>query len=467
MTIQQLGSASHDDVRPSGFRGLAGISRCDITPPVGIRNRNWGPATVDTADGVHRPFTLTALALRSNGDSEAVVLLAADATFWVADHADLRDAVLDALGIGEAQLLLNLSHTHAGAVLCASDRHLDGGELIPGYLETFREAAITAGRTALGSLSPATIEWGTGHCDVASNRDLDLDGRALVGFNPSRHADDTLLVGRLCGGDGAIMATIVNYACHPTTLAWQNRQLSPDYVGALREIVETATEAPCLFLQGASGELAPREQYTGDLSLADRHGTAIGHAALATLATMPSPATALRLVGVVESGAPLAMWHTIPADLSSQLTASITEIMLPLRALPTLSELETEWADIDPLSRDERLRRARHQRDGYIDLDNSPATVAHKIWTVQIGDAVIVAHPGEAYSAFQSELRRRFPERAIIVANLTNGPGFVYLPDAQAYRRNAYQAWQTPLAEGALEMLTEAAAAAIASATLR
>jgi len=346
-----------------------------------------------------------------------VVLLAADATFWrrVADHADLRDAVLD----------------------------------------------------ALGSLSPATIEWGTGHCDVASNRDLDLDGRALVGFNPSRHADDTLLVGRLCGGDGAIMATIVNYACHPTTLAWQNRQLSPDYVGALREIVETATEAPCLFLQGASGELAPREQYTGDLSLADRHGTAIGHAALATLATMPSPATALRLVGVVESGAPLAMWHTIPADLSSQLTASITEIMLPLRALPTLSELETEWADIDPLSRDERLRRARHQRDGYIDLDNSPATVAHKIWTVQIGDAVIVAHPGEAYSAFQSELRRRFPERAIIVANLTNGPGFVYLPDAQAYRRNAYQAWQTPLAEGALEMLTEAAAAAIASATLR
>jgi len=103
----------------------------------------------------------------------------------------------------------------------------------------------------------------------------------------------------------------------------------------------------------------------------------------------------------------------------------------------------------------------------FCDLDNSPATVAHKIWTVQIGDAVIVAHPGEAYSAFQSELRRRFPERAIIVANLTNGPGFVYLPDAQAYRRNAYQAWQTPLAEGALEMLTEAAAAAIASATLR
>jgi hypothetical protein len=46
--------------------------------------------------------------------------------------------------------------------------------------------------------------------------------------------------------------------------------------------------------------------------------------------------------------------------------------------------------------------------------------------------------------------------------NLTNGPGFVYLPTRDAYDRGAYQAWQTPLAPGALELLVEHAADAIA-----
>ncbi|MDG8305843.1 hypothetical protein OK881_10655, partial [Streptococcus pneumoniae] len=86
------------------------------------------------------------------------------------------------------------------------------------------------------------------------------------------------------------------------------------YVGAMREIVEAATGAPCLFVQGASGELAPREQYTGDVAVADRHGRALGHAVLAALDGLPVPGEELTLNGVVESGAPLAIWTGTPAD---------------------------------------------------------------------------------------------------------------------------------------------------------
>jgi hypothetical protein len=448
----------------SGFRGLAGVARRDITPPLGIRNRNWGPATSDVATGVHRPFTLTALALRA-GDGPPVVLMAADATWWrrVDDHAMVRDGVLEALGLGEEQLLLSLSHTHAGAVLCAMDSDLAGGELIPGYLETFRDAAIEAGREALAGLDDAVVDWSSGQCDIAANRELDLAGRAVVGFNPLVGADDTVLVGRVSRPDGTTVATVVNYACHPTTLAWQNHHLSPDYVGALRETVETGAGGMCLFLQGASGDLAPREQYTGDALVADRHGAAIGHAALAALSSMSPPATRLELSGVVESGAPLAVWKPAPVEPSEVLAVSLTEVRLPLRALATLAELEAEWAGIDPRSREERLRRARHLRDGYLDLEHEPDSVVHRIWTLRIGDAVVVAHPGEAYSSFQVDLRHQFPERSIVVVNLTNGPGFVYVPDAQAYQRDAYQAWQTPLAEGALETLTQAAGDAVAA----
>ncbi len=111
-----------------------------------------------------------------------------------------------------------------------------------------------------------------GRCSLATNRDLhDPEKERIVsGFNPSIEADSALLVGRVTDGTGKIIATIVNYACHPTTLAWDNTLISPDFVGAMRETIEANTGgAPVIFLQGASGELAPRYQYVGDVKVAD------------------------------------------------------------------------------------------------------------------------------------------------------------------------------------------------------
>ncbi|GGM36814.1 hypothetical protein [Microbacterium saperdae] len=451
-------TAIGDRIRIPRTRARIGIARRDITPPLGIRAKNWGPADWERSEGAHRPFELTALALTSSDDRPRV-LLAVDGTWWrrVADEQGVRGAILAGLGLEPDQLMLSLSHTHAGAVLCAADAHLPGGELIPGYLEALAVAGIAAGREALDTARDGLIEWTSGRCTLAADRELDVDGRALVGYNPWGTADDTVTIGRI-SVDGVVRATLVNYACHPTTLAWQNREVSPDYVGAMREIVESATAAPCLFVQGASGELAPREQYTGDVGVADRHGRSLGHAVLAALDALPAPGDELTLEGVVESGAPLAIWAGRSVDGGEGAAVSLSSVELPLRDLPTMDELAEEWKDIDPRSREERLGRARNLRDGYIE----GPTVQHPVWVWRLGDAIIVGHPGEAYSLLQTTLRDRFPETPIVVMNLTNGPGFVYLPTRDAYDRGAYQAWQTPLAPGALELLVKHAAAAIA-----
>lgn len=458
--MNDTAAATHvgDRIRIPRTRARIGIARRDITPPVGIRAKNWGPADWERSEGAHRPFELTALALISS-DERPRVLLAVDGTWWrrVADEQGVRGAILAGLGLDPDQLMLSLSHTHAGAVLCAADTHLPGGELIPGYLEALVAAGIAAGREALDGAVPGLIEWTSGRCTLAADRELDVDGRALVGYNPAGTADDTVTIGRI-SVDGVVRATLVNYACHPTTLAWQNREVSPDYVGAMREIVESATGAPCLFVQGASGELAPREQYTGDVGVADRHGRSLGHAVLAALDALPTPGEELTLEGVVESGAPLAIWAGRAVVGGTDAAASLTSVELPLRDLPTIDELAEEWKHIDPRSREERLGRARNLRDGYID----GPTVHHPVWAWRLGDAIIVGHPGEAYSPLQTMLRARFPENPIVVMNLTNGPGFVYLPTRDAYDRGAYQAWQTPLAPGALELLVEHATAVVA-----
>ncbi|WP_096359357.1 hypothetical protein [Microbacterium sp. TPU 3598] len=114
-------------IRIPRTRARIGIARRDITPPVGIRAKNWGPADWERSEGAHRPFELTALAVIA-ADDRPRVLLAVDGTWWrrVADEQGVRGTILDALGLDPDQLMLSLSHTHAGAVLCAADAHLPG-----------------------------------------------------------------------------------------------------------------------------------------------------------------------------------------------------------------------------------------------------------------------------------------------------------------------------------------------------
>lgn len=441
-----------------GWSGLAGVARSDITAPVGIRMRNWGYGDADISTGVHSPLTLTALALAPDG-ADVSVIITADLGWWrtTEDEQQVRRAILAATGLADARLLLHLTHTHAGPSICREDVDLPGGEMVPEYLDTLAAAAARAAVAAIGDLAPADLVWASGTHGLAAVRDVSFDGQALLGFDPAQEPDQALIVGRLTRPDGTIRATVVNYACHPTTLGYANSQLSTDFVGPMRDVVESHTAAPCLFLQGASGELGPREQYSDDLGLADRHGASLGHAVIGVLLTMPAPGRALVLDEVIQSGAPLAIWSATPSGGDTTVTRAAREVSVVLKELPTIAELEREWATIDPRSRVERLRRATRLRRTYADMDEP----VHPLWVWRFGGAVFVAHPGEAYSALQSTLRRRFPGVAVIVMNLTNGPGWVYLPTEDAYRAHRYQAWQTIVAAGSLERLIDAAESAI------
>jgi hypothetical protein len=443
-----------------GFSGFIGVARRDITPDPGARARNWGPARHDLAEGVHRPLTLTALALADADGGVPLLLISTDLPFFRRgeDEWRVRGRILSDLGLGSERVLFHLVHTHSGPSLSTDEVDRPGGDKVASYLDTLAGAAVSAGRQAIEERHPAVIEWAVGSCSLATNRDLWEGGRSLVGYNPAVDADDSLLVGRVSDGSGTVVATVVNYACHPTTLAWQNRLLSPDYVGAAREVVEAATGgSPCLFLQGASGELAPREQYVGDTALADRHGRQLGYAVMSTLSGMLSPATCLVRAGTVESGAPLAMWQSSATAHPGSLSAAECTLELPMQKLPSLEALARRWAGIDPLSLEERLTRARSLRAAY----GNATQLSYPLWVWRIGNCFLVAHPGEAYSFLQRQLRHTYGPSRVIVANLCNGPGFFYLPTEDAFNTGSYSSWQTLVDRGALEALAAEASSAI------
>src|SRR5262249_38016630 len=265
---------------------------------------------------------------------------------------DLLRKVSQESDVPAEQIVVAFSHTHAAGLMDRSRAHLPGGELVAPYLESLGATLAALVRQARQGMERATIRYGVGRCPLAAHRDFwdEERGQYVCGLNPEGPTDDTVLVAHVTGGEGQTLATVVNYACHPTTLAWQNTLISPDFPGAMREVVEQATGAPCVFLQGASGDLGPREGFVGDPLVADRNGRQLGHAALAALEALPGPGTRFRYTGPVVSGATLGTWAHVPLDpeqrrQKGQWRRRRWTVALPYRQeLPTREKTESELA---------------------------------------------------------------------------------------------------------------------------
>lgn len=448
----------------SAFNGSVGLARTDITPPVGIFCRNWGAALHDTAQGVHRPLFLTALAIRPAADGQPLVLLDADLGWWasLSHERRFRGRVCAALGLPEERLLSCVTHTHSAPPLCEPEPHWQGGDLLAAFLHSLEQRMVETARAAIASLAPATVEWHRGRCGLAANRDLPdpcppAGPRLVCGFNPANAADDTLVVARITAAAGTPLATIANYACHPTTLAWDNDLVSPDFIGEMRSTIEGQGAGLGLFLQGASGELAPRHQYVGDPAVADGHGRELGHAVLATVHAMEPPGQQLVFDRVVESGAPLGAWRREPrpaTPMMNTLAAKRRTVDLPLKDWPSAAELSLQLAACTDRAIAERIRRTLRIREALGDGRTFPL----EIWGWRIGEALLMGTMTEAYSSIQSHVRAAFPGREVAWLNMVNG-WVGYLPPAPLYDVEVYQVWQTPFDRGSLELLEAAAIA--------
>lgn len=443
----------------SSLRSQIGTARVDVTPPVGIYARNWGAAATDVSDSNHRTLTLNAMTFSSEAGDPPLVLIDADLGYWTTleTFRCLQVEVLAALRIPSSHFLFAMTHTHASPHLSDPMPEWPGGDLLREWLSGLGRAVVEATTQALRDARPSLLEWHTGRCALAADRDLPDpkagSSRIVCGYNPAAAADDTLLVGRITDADGALRATIVNYACHPTTLAWQNQAVSPDFIGAMRETMEKANGgAPAFFLQGASGELAPKYQYVGDQAVADRHGRQLGYAALAALEDMEEPGTRLCFDGVVESGAPLAVWIPTPFNASTTYSAFESACELRIRDWPSAEELDRQYRACEDRALAERLRRKRNIRR----VLGDQATWGLPIYGWRLGDAIVIGSMVEAYSQFQRQLRRSFPDRHIICLNVVNG-SIGYLSPAERYDQDIYQVWQSPFERGCLDTYIEAA----------
>jgi hypothetical protein len=463
-----------------------GVARADITPPVGIYHRMWGAAVHDRATGIHRPLTATVAVFQarhpSPGPTEQVLIALDHCLLLSREMNVLLDRVSEGAGVPRERLLFAFSHTHAAGFMEPGRGALPGGELIEPYLATLAATVASLVRVARDTVQPAFIAHGAGRCGLAGQRDFrdEVSGQWVCGFNPAAPADDTLLVARVTSTTGTTLATFVNYACHPTTLAFENSLISPDFPGAMREVVESSTGAPCLFLQGASGDLGPREGFVGGTGLADRNGRQLGYAALAAFEALPPAGTTFKYTGPVVSGATLGIWRHVPAEDGIARRWQVwrwRQFSVPLEYRTGLKSSEELRRERVALVAEKVAAEAKGDAAGAIERHALIERVDRQILRLaslppgrdfplpvtlwQTGQSIWVAVEGEHYQWLQQTLRKRFPEVSLWVITLANGSRPTYLPTADVYDTGIYQESIALLARGSLEKLADAIARAI------
>ena len=442
------------------------LAHGDITPPADIYHRMWGAAKHDRATGIHQPLRATVtLFVPLEGDEQQFLIALDHCVMGRKETDNLLNAVSEGADIAREELIVTFSHTHAAGLMGLERSSLPGGSLIEPYLLSVSDCIIELVKEVRADLKSATIVYGTGKCSLAAHRDYWDEENQLwaCGYAPDTPVDETVIVANVNADDGTLLATLVNYACHPTTLGWDNTLISPDYPGAMREIIEKTTEAPCLFLQGASGELGPVEGYVGDIEVAERNGRQLAYAALSALEALPAPNTRFQYNGPVTSGATLGEWkHTsLPkADREANALWQLNRQIIPLSirpGTPTIREVEAQLEEWDLKDTSEARAMAERKRRLLHRLKQLPPGDNFELEAIvlRIGGGVWVILQGEFYSILQVTLRERFPKTPLIITTIASHWGASYLPPKEIYDKGIYQESIAITAAGSLETVID------------
>lgn len=448
----------------------AGVGRATITPPVGIAHAGWGAQVHERAEGIDEDFFVTALAFAA--DDVITLLIELDTGLLMTDEATpFREAVATAVGVDVEAVRLSYSHTHAGPLLHALNVNA-GSELVAPYWEAMRIGTVGAARAAVANLRPARIGATTTLSHIAVNRRFETpDGRVVVSPRAEGFTDPTVTVARIDAADGAPIAAIVGYACHPITLAFQNRLLSPDFPGPVRRTVEDLTGATCLFLQGAAGDQMPVEALTGDTTVHRRLGTMLGAAAAEAWLGVDTLERSWAFDHVVESGAPLGLSRATPhPSVDVPLRVISRRVELPLRdaadeaaTMAIRDEVHAELADhraagaADEVILDAMYRAKRAQmRVWFASMYGGSDVAEIELHGLRVGPLALIGFPGEPFAATGATMRERSPFPVTLLSGYTNGWSG-YLPTADEFERGGYEVeWGSHYAPGAAEALEAA-----------
>jgi hypothetical protein len=436
----------------------AGAAVADITPPPGTRMDGYG-GRLQGATEVHDPLAARALVLQDGAVCIALVSLD-----LLGMHPEVTRRVRERLArSGVSAVTLAATHNHAGPA------GLRGGmfsrldeELAAALVDRVCAAVESAGER----LKPATLKAGRAVVDTVSMNRRDPDGPI----------DPVLGLVLVDGEDGPI-ATIVNFACHATVLSGANLALSGEFPGAAARLLLAQTGAPCIYLNGACGDVNP-VWIRQDFESVERAGQIVGAAALRLAAELRALGPGQRAHNI--------RWDEFPEKtppgriVTPGLRAASAAVRLPLREFAAdehyaalIADLEARLDGLAEGTPERRalmaeLTRARNERWAAAWARNQAGTASleAEVQALLLGDGLaVLALPGEFFAETGEAIRRASGVEDLLLACYANDYIGYVIPD-RAYAEGGYEAGITFCAPGAEAAVREAAAQALRDAGL-
>jgi hypothetical protein len=250
----------------------AGAAKTDITPPIGFPMWGYGARHDSGSVGVLDPLQARALVLAVGDEKVALVSLDLGRAPTRQSTQAIR-AKVKAHGI--EHIFLVGSHTHHGPVIELDDWPTPMNSYVRELEKKLADVILEADK----NLRPAKLGIASKEVPFNRNRHSKL---------PEKPVDKEFLILRVEDMEGKPIAHAVNFAAHPVMREARDLRFSADFPGALAAVVEKETGAPCLFLQGAAGDLSPNPGMdTGP----DQFGQHLGREALQLAKSIQSGAT--------------------------------------------------------------------------------------------------------------------------------------------------------------------------------
>ena len=404
---------------------IAGFAAQDITPDPGLSMSGFavrqGPPT---ALGIHDPIFIHALA--ASADGATVILFAFDLIgLPVAWIEQARKAVENECGVPAGSQMYSCSHTHCGPGTGVIPYTMGDAPVVdPAYMECLTGSVLNVARAALKNAAPANLRIGEGESYAGWNR---RSADAAPNGPRDGHVDDidpAVVVAQFEGEDGGLLGTVVNYGCHATSS--RDSYYSSDYPGYVRSIVEAETGAPCIYVNGAGGDVNPRgaTSILRGFDLAERTGGRLGKDAVAVLNSMSAADSST--VGVAAVNTELVYRQLISETEARRLYEE--RVADAEAATSPEDELHHKWHGTEYAK---RVIAALND-------ENWSDRVRVEVQVLRIGDLAIAASPSEFFSADGRSIRADSPAPCTMVASWTNGL-FGYTPTRRAVEHGGYE----------------------------
>lgn len=386
-----------------------GVSRKDITPPVGCNLFGYYPDLYSTE--VHDPLDVTALVF-TYGDRKAVVVSATVCLINTVLADEIRAKIESRTGISADNVILAATHTHSGPNTGGAfgwgeiDKPYCDGIFVPQILAAVEEAAKV--------MTPVRVGIATGQSHIGINRrEFTDENRIRLGQNPWGCYNPKMTVISFRNDEDQVVANIIHYGNHGTA-AGHYTAISRDWSGVMIDAMEAVTGGCTVFLNGPEGDVGPRIS----------NGKTIGTDAMKYVIELGQKAAedAIRVYRGIASYEELGM------DLQKG------DIHLPLRKRISLEEAKEGLAQYAGNTRNLKGQYANYYQrvidsyqEGYVDQPE----LTKPQWLLRLGNTVIVSSGYELFSEIGLRIQTMSDFENVLCLSNANGSDGYFATESQ------------------------------------